>query len=204
MEGTELGLRDGDDVSRGEVMVPEMFELIVGDFGEGFDAQTGGRAHEIVLEDEIADELAALGGVDDLAVLAEAEDFGKAIDDAHAQAVEGVDVQAIGDGPGEEAGEAGAELLGGLGGEGDGEDVLGENRAGGDGVGDAVNDDAGFAGAGAGENDQGATVVHDGGFLGVVETVEQIGHRELCEVRSQAGTGWCEAGAGNLRLRGTQ
>jgi hypothetical protein len=58
-----------------------------------------------------------------------------------------------------------AHLLGGLVGEGDGQDGVGRDAFLGDEPGDAAGDDAGLARAGSGQNEQGAFSGLDGGAL---------------------------------------
>jgi hypothetical protein len=64
-------------------------------------------------------------------------------------------------------------LAGGLVGEGEGEYRVGGN-AGADEVGDSAGDDAGFARARAGDDEQGAIDVADGGLLRIGEVGEKV------------------------------
>ncbi len=66
-----------------------------------------------------------------------------------------------------------AHFAGGLVGEGDGEDGVGRDVFLLDQPGDAMGDDAGFAGAGAGEDEQGALGSLDSGALFGIEMVEE-------------------------------
>ncbi len=68
-----------------------------------------------------------------------------------------------------------AHLAGGLVGEGDGEDAPRGDAALADQVGDAVRDDAGLAGAGAGEDEQRAVTVGDRLDLGRIQAAQQGG-----------------------------
>ena len=90
------------------------------------------------------------------AFVANAEGFDIAAEDAHAEAVEGGDGGLGEGGVAEDPGYSLAHLFGGLVGEGDGEDVVGGDAAFLDEVGDPMSDDAGFAAAGAGEEEDGA------------------------------------------------
>ena len=96
-------------------------------------------------------------------------------EDAEGLAVEGADIDAARRAA-DQVDDAFAHLVGGFVGEGDGEDVPGSDALG-DEVGDAAGDDAGFAGAGAGEDEQGAVDVVDGGALLGVQAAEIEGQQ---------------------------
>ncbi len=87
------------------------------------------------------------------------------------QRVEGADGQPFGRIALDALGDALAHFLRGLVGEGDRGDALGRHAPRRDQVRDLLDDDAGLAAAGAGEHEQGAVGVQDGGALGGIERV---------------------------------
>ncbi len=99
------------------------------------------------------------------ALVADPEGFNVAAEDAHAKGMKGSD-QGLGQrGVAEQAVDALAHLCGGFIGEGDGQNGIGCDALFADEPGDAAGDDAGFAGAGAGQNEQGAFGGLNGGAL---------------------------------------
>ena len=105
-------------------------------------------------------------GVDD-EVLFVADGFGELAEGAGAEGVEGADDDFFAEVVADHVFDALAHFGGGFVGEGDGEDVLGGDAFI-DHVGDAGGDDAGFAGASAGEDEDGAVDVLGGvALLGV-------------------------------------
>ena len=105
------------------------------------------------------------------------EGFDVAAQDADAEAVEGRE-RGLGERRvAEDFVDALGHLLGGLVGEGDGEDLVGGNAALFDEVGDAMGDDPGLAGAGAGEQEDRAVHGLDALLLLRVHVVEEVrGH----------------------------
>ena len=95
---------------------------------------------------------------------------GVAPEHARAQSVEGAEPQTL-DLAAEDGGDAAAHLLRGLVGEGDGEDLAGRGAAGEEDVGESCGQHAGFAGAGAGQHQEGAVDRLDGFALFGVEAV---------------------------------
>ena len=152
-----------------------------GDAAEGYAGLEGfvveGEALEGLLDDGLLVGLVVDGEGAGKALVANAEGFDVAAEDAHAEAVEGGD-GGLGEGAvAEDLFDALAHLLGGLVGEGDGEDVVGGDASLFNEVGDAVSDDAGFAAAGAGEQEHGAVDGEDSLALLRVHVGEEIGHR---------------------------
>ena len=113
------------------------------------------------------------------ALVADAEGFDIAAQHADAEAVEGGDAWVGERGVAEDFFDALGHLLGGLVGEGDGEDGVGRDAALLNEIGDAVGDDAGLAGAGAGEEEHGAIDGEDALALLRVHVGEEVGHRLL-------------------------
>ena len=168
-----VDLRDGFlEVALGALGVDEgigQFVLGAGDGVADGDGADGGEADADVAHGLLDEAELVVGVVDgEFGLAAQVVDI--APEDAEGLAVEGADVD-----PGRHAADqvddALAHFVGGLVGEGDGEDVPGGD-AGGDEIGDAAGDDAGLAGAGAGEDEQGAVDVVDGGALLGVQTAE--------------------------------
>ena len=159
-------------VALGTLSVDEgigQFILGAGDGVADGDGADGGEADADVAHGLLDEAELVVGVVDgEFGLAAQVVDI--APEDAEGLAVEGADVD-----PGrhaaDEVDDALAHFVGGLVGEGDGEDVPGGD-AGGDEIGDAAGDDAGLAGAGAGEDEQGAVDVVDGGALLGVQTAE--------------------------------
>ena len=98
----------------------------------------------------------------------DSEHVPEAFEQAASEAVHRVGVDRVG-GRADVFGQAVAEFLGGFDGEGDGDDGLGRDAVLLDERGDARDDGAGLAGAGAGEHDEGGAAVQRGVALGVVE-----------------------------------
>jgi hypothetical protein len=137
-------------------------------FGVGDGGEDGGGLEvvfgDVDVLDGLFDRFGLVGGVEDGEGFGEAGFGGEFAEEAGAQAVEGGDGDAAAHAVGfaDEGEDTVAHFTGGLVGEGDGEDVGGGDATG-DEVGDAAGDGAGFAGAGAGEDEEGAVDV-DGGF----------------------------------------
>ena len=87
--------------------------------------------------------------------------------------MEGAGGDLLGDGAAEEAREAIAELAGGLVGEGEHADAPRRHADGADEVGDAMDDDAGLAAAGARDDEQRTIDVLHGLLLRLVEALEE-------------------------------
>ena len=104
------------------------------------------------------------------------ERFNVAAQDAHAERVEGGDQRLGKRGVAEQPVDALAHLAGGLVGEGDGEDGVGSDAFFLDEPGDAAGDDAGFAGAGSGKDEQRTLGGLDGGALFGIQIVEERLH----------------------------
>ena len=96
-----------------------------------------------------------------------------AAEDAHAEGMEGCDERFRQRGVTEQLVDAFGHFAGGLVGEGDGEDGVGRDVFLLDEPGDAMGDDAGFAGSGAGEDEQGAFGGLDSGTLFGIEMGEE-------------------------------
>jgi len=148
--------------------------------GGGVGALAHRQAHEVVVRDDLAGEAVECGCVGQAEVGGEFEAVGEAPGDEAPEAVVGVDVDKAGLGgvlvaaEGEQIGEALAHLGGGLDGEGEGGDGGGVDVALDDHVREAVDDEFGLAGAGAGEDGQWAGVVEDGLALRVVEARQEV------------------------------
>ena len=119
------------------------------------------------------DQAALVGGVVDRELARVAEPVGVGAQHAGAGGVEGHDPHRAG-GAADEQLDALAHLLRGLVGEGDGEDLVRARLAGAHQVGDPVGEDAGLAGAGAGEDQERPLAVHDGVALRGVQPGEQL------------------------------
>jgi len=124
---------------------------------------------EVELFEDAGDDGALVGVVVDDEVALEAGCFVLAAEEADAGGVKGADPEVFDDVFAEQAAEAVLHFAGSFVGEGDGEDAVGRDAVGGDEVGNAVDDDAGLAAAGASEDEQGAVCVGDGADLGFVE-----------------------------------
>ncbi len=172
-----------DGVGGGEEIFLGIDHVVLGpgDAAEG-DAGLEGlvvemEALEGLLDDGLLIGLVVDGEAAGEAGVADAEGFDVAAEDAHAEAVEGGDGGLREGGVAEDFFDALAHLLGGLVGEGDGQDVVGGDAALLDEVGDAMSDDAGFAAAGAGEEKHGAVDGEDALALLGVHVGEEVGHR---------------------------
>ena len=163
--GVIFGVADGaEDVARSESFGVD------GELGDG--ELDGGELVVGVVDGEIFGELG--GG-------------GFAAEEAGAEGVEGGQPRRGGRDScfEEEVGDAGAHFLGGFVGEGDGEDGFGGSAVG-DEVGHAESDGAGFAGAGAGEDEDGAFGGFGGTTLFGIELVQEILHFWFSECGSRA------------------
>ena len=109
-------------------------------------------------------------------VVAHLQGFDVAAQHAHAEGVEGGDERLGQRGVAEQAVDALGHLAGGLVGEGDGEDGVGGDAFFADEPGDAAGDDARFAGAGAGQDEQRAFSGLDGGALFGIQIVDERLH----------------------------
>ena len=138
-----------------------------------------GLAHQFV------DQVAAVLGIEDGEARLEAQPGVFAAKDVQAQGMEGGQGQAPPRAPFQQPADPFPHFPGGLVGEGDGHDVPGRQPALPDQVGDLVGDDTGLAAAGAGQHQQGAIDVADGGALGGV----QVRHGGTARGRDAAGMG---------------
>ncbi len=93
--GPALDARDAGVLIDG--VIPEGFDELLGFAQDRIAPQAGGFGEQVVLDDEIAEQAAALGRIDEIWLAGHAQEVGKAVDDAAAQAVKGVDVEAIGE-----------------------------------------------------------------------------------------------------------
>ena len=151
-------------------------------FGPGDAALHGARGELLGVEahalHDLLDERRLIVFVEDgegagEALAVDSERFDVAAEDAHAEGMEGGDERLGQRGVAEQLVDALGHFAGGFVGEGDGEDGVGRDVFLLDEPGDAMGDDAGFARAGAGEDEQGAFGGFDGGALFGIEIVEE-------------------------------
>jgi len=149
--------------------------------GAGDGAADGAGAVVLRVDAEVgegsADDEVLVGVVIDDEFTGDADGGAVDAEDAGAGAVEGAEGHAFG-GLANESGDAVAEFAGGFLGKGDAEDLVGSDALFLDEPGDAVGDDAGFAAAGAGDDEEGAAGMRGGFRLGGVEAVEKGGGAE--------------------------
>ena len=122
--------------------------------------------------DDVAREAVGVGLVVDRELLRVAELVGVPPQDPHAGGVERGHPHLLGD-RADEGADPVLHLVGGLVGEGDGEDLEGADALVADQVGDAVREHAGLAGAGAGDDEQRPVDVGDGLRLDRVQPLEE-------------------------------
>ena len=166
----------------GEVVLLRIDHVVL---GPGDAAQNGARGELLGVEahaahDLLDDGLLVVFVVDGegagQALVADLEGLDVAAQEAHAERVEGGDERLGQRGVAEQPVDALGHLAGGLVGEGDGEDGVGGDAFFADEPGDAAGDDAGFARAGAGEDEQGAFGGLDGGALFGIQIVDERLH----------------------------
>ena len=179
-----VGLKDvGDALGVGvfgaEVVLLGIDHVV---FGPGDAAEDGARgelfgveAHALhhLLDDGLLVVFVVDGEGAGEAFFPHAQGLDVAAQDADAEGVEGGDEGFGEGGVADEAVDALGHFRGGLVGEGDGEDGVGGNAFFADQPGDAAGDDAGFAGAGAGQDEQRAVGGFDGGALFGIQIGEE-------------------------------
>ena len=130
---------------------------------------------EVEIAQDVAREPHRVGLVVDREARRVPEPFGVAAEDAHARGVERGDPHLLGDGSHQRA-DALFHLVGGLVGEGDGQDLERRDVLLSDEPGDAMGEDARLAGAGTRHHQLRTAAVGDRVFLGGVQPLEQVGH----------------------------
>ncbi len=141
---------------------------------QGVNAERDQRAVDPVPGDQLAEQPAPLGAVDDLGGRPDAGQVREPPEQAQPEAVEGVGVDAVGRRRTDEGGEPLAQLRGGLVGEGDGDNRGRVDPPLADHVGDPVGNDPGLAGSRAREDDQRRAGVEHAATLGVIQAGQKV------------------------------